>query len=1119
MKIKQKRVLFCSLKKPLLILMRTFIFLCFTAVFSFTPSTVISQNFKIKIEKSELLTVDQVFDLIKNQTDYKFLYQKGIFDNYPKVKVEKGIVLANDLLSKSLSKGNYIISVEADNTVLVKPNNSLAVQQKIAITGLVTDVSGIPLTGASILEKGTLNGVQSNFDGVFKMLVSNTDAIIVVSYLGYKTQEIAVESKKDFTIVLEEDSNELDEVVVVGYGSQRKELVTNAISKMDVSLEKLRPTLSPSQLLEGRIAGVQTSSSSGNLGAGESMRIRGTASLSASTEPLYVIDGVPITNPSASIFNLGENMSSLATLSLTDIESITVLKDAASAAIYGSRATNGVVVITTKRGKEGKSRLNINLNSGFSEFANPNRVKFADSDLYLEVLNEGINNFNEQNGYVIGDSDYEVNQQNPFEGLPDTDWLDLITQTGTFTNLDLSFSGGNKKTNFYLGGNYSDREGIIKTNKIKKLNAKATINHEMFPWLTVGTTTSANYLKNYRVPGADIGSTIIARAVEQRPYDRVYKPNGDYYVGGTNQLRRHNPIQILNEQDAYVDNLRFLGNYYVEAKLAKNLSWKTSFNADALYTYDYVYYNENHPYGTGVGRITEYNRLITNVLTENILNYDAKIANLVDMSLMAGHSFQKIKSRNSKIDGRGYPSPSFSVTSVASEIFDAYGSNSEYALESYFGRATFSYQDKYIINSSLRTDGSSKFSKENRWAVFPSISFGWNIANEDFMKDSTTDLKFRASYGETGNQEGIGNYSYQPLISGGYNYGGESGIAVGSFGNEDLTWETTNQFDVGLDLGFWNGKVNMMFDYYVKKTNDLLYNSPIHTTSGTSAILSNVGSLENKGFEFSLNTHFNLGELQWNSQFNIATNKNQITSLNGEDGAISIGGNKALEVGKEIGSWYIFEMEGIYQYDGEVPQQLYDLGVRAGDVKWRDLDGNNVINDNDRVVMGSPTPDFYGGWNNTFKYKGFQLDVFTTFSYGNDVYATWKKNGTAMLGYTNAILEDYANNRWTGPGTSTEIPRAIWSYNNYNSYNSNRWLEDGSYLRLRTLTLSYNFKPEFLGLDNLRVYAQGDNLLLFTKYSGWDPEVNVDLDPRYLGEDNYSVPQPKTISVGVNIAL
>ena len=905
----------------------------------------------------------------------------------------------------------------------------------------------------------------------------------------------------------------------MGYGPQRRSLVTSAISKVQMNESNMRQVASPTQLLSGRVAGVTTSTGSGNLGSGERMVIRGSSSLSAGNEPLYVIDGIPITNTNANLVDFGEDMSSLATLNISDIESIEVLKDAASAAIYGSRANNGVIVITTKSGKEGKSEVHLNFNTGVTRFANVGKIKMADSGLYVRDFNEGVDNYNRQYGYKPGDSGFKKHIQNPFGTLPDTDWMDLILQTGTFYNGDVSFSGGNVKTRYYVGANYNHQTGVIRTNKMEKMNFKVKISHEFTPWLEVGANVSGNYIKNHQIPGANSGTTIIGRSIQQRPFDRPYKPNGDYYVGGTDELVFHNPMQILDEETAYIENMRYLGNFYATFKYKDKFAFKSSVNTDITQIYDYTYYNENHPYGKGVGRIVDYNRTIKNILVENFATYNDKFGDF-SLSAMLGHSFQKVTTRSAKLDGSGFPSPSFDVVGVASSL-DAYsGSLSNYAMESYFGRATFSYKDRYVLTATLRTDGSSKFARDNRWGWFPSVSLGWNISKENFMKDSDTELKFRVSYGKTGNQEGIGSYAYQALMSGGYNYGNGSGIAVSTFGNSDLTWEKADQFDAGFDITLFKGRVNIMADAYYKKTKDLLYSTPIHSTTGVTSIISNIGSMRNIGAELTINTHFNFGPLSWLSQFNIATNRNKLTELLGDDKPISIGANRALQVGKEVGAFYLFIMDGIYQYDGEVPAEQYAQGIRAGDVKWRDVDDNNLINDNDRQVIGSSNPYFSGGWNNTFRYKGVSLDVFFTYMYGNDVYAAWKIN-TSKLGHKNGVLAEEARNRWTGPGSTDLHPRSVSGDTN-NTRNSDRWLEDGSFLRLRSLTLSYTFPEKIsrrLAMKSLRVYFQGDNLWLATRYSGWDPEVSNNLDPRFMGVDNFSVPQPRMFCFGLNVTF
>ncbi|MDR0692042.1 MAG: TonB-dependent receptor [Prevotellaceae bacterium] len=1067
-------------------------------------------------------SLEKAIEKIQNETGHIFFYYDGIIDPNLKVTLKTKNLTLSQTLDRLFASTNNGYRLEGQQIFIFRRNdeksNAMPQQQirKITIKGTVVDENNLSVVGANIVEKETTNSTTTNVDGHFTLNNVTPGAIITISYIGFSGQAIVARENEEYHIRLEEESKTMDEIVIIGYGTQRRSLVTSAISKLTIDESTSRQVANPSQLLNGRIAGVTTFTGSGNLGSGERMSVRGMASISAGNEPLYVIDGVPITNDSGNLFNFGETMSSLATLNTSDIESIEILKDAASAAIYGSRATNGVIVITTKSGKEGRSDIQINVSTGFSKFPDIGKIKLADSELYIKDYNAGIDNYNKQYGLSIGDSGYKIHISNPFGNLPDTDWMDLITQTGTMFNIDASFSGGTKKTKYYIGTNYSTTEGIIVNNKMDKVNLKAKVSHELTPWLEVGTNNSGNYTKNFQVPGADLGSTVIGRAIEQRPFDRPYKPNGEYYIGGTDELTRHNIVQILNEQDAYLENFRFLGSYYAMLKYKDKLSWKYSFSADVNYTYDYTYYNENHPYGMGNGRLIDQSRLIKNFISENVINYNDKFKDF-SLSATLGHSFQKVTNRNAQVDGRGFPSSSFDVNSVASEILGS-TSMGVYAMESYFGRATLSYLDRYILTGTFRGDGSSKFAKDKRWGWFPSLSLGWNISNEKFMEGRDTEIKFRASYGKTGNQGGIGRYDYQALMAGGYNYMGNSGIAVSSFGNKELTWETADQYDLGFDITLFKGKVNMMIDVYQKNTKDLLYSMPIQATSGVTSIMSNIGTMRNRGLEFTINTHFTFGKFEWLSQFNIATNKNKITSLIDETAPISIGSNRALKVGEEMGAYYIFEMEGIYQYDGEVPKEQYDIGIRAGDVKWKDVDENGIINDNDRVMKGSANPDFFGGWNNTFRYKNLQFDVFLTYICGNDIYAPWMSVVT-HAGYHMAKLKEYAENAWTGPGSTNTYPRSMAGDVN-NIRNSDCWLKDGSFIRLRTLTLGYNFPNKIIepiGLKGLRVYCQVDNLFLLTKYPGWDPEISNSLDPRFIGVDKWTVPQPRTFMIGANI--
>ena len=991
------------------------------------------------------------------------------------------------------------------------------------IKGQVVDIEGEPIIGAAVLIKGTTKGTTTDFEGNFSLGNVTDGTILEISSIGYQTQNVTVGPQAILNIVLTEDSELIDEVVVVGYGTMRRSLVTSAISKVGVNEENMRTVASPTELLNGRIAGVTTMTGSGNLGSGERMQIRGASSLNAGNEPLYVIDGVPITNGNANLTNFGEDMSTLSMLNLSDIESIEVLKDAASAAIYGSRATNGVVLITTRSGAEGKSNFKVNLSTGLSQFPNIDKVRMVNSEQYVDAYNIGVDNYNKQFGLSMGDSGYKEHIVNPFGNLPDYDWMRAITQLGKFVNADISVAGGSKKTNYYVGASASTREGIIRTNSMDKINLSFKLNHKFNDWLEVGANNAASYVKNNQVPGHNSGAMIIGRAILQRPFDRPYAPDGSYFTGGTDALTYHNAIQILKEEISYIQNYRFIGSYYATLKFWQDkITFKNTVNTDVLALYDYTNYFSTHPYGEGVGLITDRNQTSVNYSIESVLNYnDAFINGDLTLNAMLGHSYYAYDYHNVTLQGKGFPSQSLDVVGLAAEVADYSGSAGAYRMESYFGRLSTSYKGRYILTATLRTDGSSKFAKDYRWGWFPSVSLGWNVSKEPFMESvEGMDLKFRMSYGKTGNQEGIGNYAYQPKLSAGYNYGNESGFAVSDFGNEHLTWEKADQYDVGLDMGFFNDRLTVIVDAYLKNTSDLLYSMPVHGTTGRTSMLTNIGSMQNKGIELTIGGSLDFGPVHWDSNFNISRNVNKVTSLLGDNEPVSIGSNRILQVGKSIGTFWIFKQEGLYQYDAEVPKPQYDQGVRAGDVKWHDSDGNGVIEDSDRLAMGSSDPKFFGGWNNTFSWKGLSLNVFLTYMYGNQVFMGQGANLT-RAGATRNVLAEYVENAWTGPGSTNTYPRIINGYS-FNQKNSDMLLQDGSFIRLRALTLAYNLPRKALDkmkMKGFRIYLQGDNLFLLTKYAGWDPEVSANLDPRFFGVDNLSVPQPRTYTFGVNLTF
>ena len=1088
--------------------------LIFLVLLLLTNITVMAQDINLQLDN---VSKQSVLEKIQKDYGYSFSISTSDVDISEKISISVRNAKIEDVLQQVFAGDDVTCKIDGKIISITKKEDIVA-NKPMTVSGVVVDADGMPVVGVAIILKGTSKGVSTDGEGKFTFVVSDDKTEIEFSCIGYQTllyKAGAVPS----VVTLHEDALFLDDVVVVGYGNQRREFVTNAITSFKPDEDNGRTALTPTELLQGRVAGVSVASSSGNLGTAERISIRGSSSLSASNSPLYVVDGIPLNNESGSLYNLGDDLSAMSVLNLTDIESIEILKDAASSAIYGSRATNGVILITTKQGREGRSDIKVNYSFGVSEFANRNRVQYADSDTWIAVYNEAIDNYNRQNGYTLGDASYVQHIRNPYNGLADTDWLDVITRLGMSHSADLSFAGGTSKTKAYIAANYNYQEGVIKTNDITKVNLKANISHQVAKWLNVGANMSGNFLKNNRVPGATIGSTIIGRAVEQRPFDRPFKPDGDYYLGGTDELSRHNPVQILSEERSYVDNYRFLGSLYAEATIIDGLKAKVSFNNDSGYTYDYLYYNANHPYKEDNGRVLDKNRFLISNLFEAFVTYDKTWGDFA-FGAMAGHSFQKTSMRTSSIDAQNFPSPSYNTVGVAANIAGVSGGMSEYAMESWYGRVNFAYKERYILNATMRADGSSRFAPDCRWGLFPSVSLGWNVSKEPFWPSAQTDLKFRLSYGKTGNQDGISNYGWQPLISGGANFMEQSGIAVSSKGNENLTWETADQYDFGFDLSFLKGKVNMIFDAYLKNTNNLLYSMPMHATSGQTSMLCNIGSMRNYGVEFTLNTHVDLGPVHWSSSFNITHNKNELTKLINDD-IVALGSNHALKVGEEIGSFYLLNFQGIYQYDGEVPQPLFDQGVRAGDMKYEDIDGNGNINDDDLVLVGSPNPDFSGGWNNTFSWNGLSLNVFFTYSYGADIYATWMQGPTRMGNYQ-ALLQDTCDNRWTGPGSTNKYPRAIYSYHAHNNRASTYYLTDGSFIKLKSVMLSYALPSKWtdaMKMKSARIFIQGENLALFSKYPGWDPEVCNSTDPSLYGNVQYAVPAPSIYKIGVNLTF
>lgn len=1061
----------------------------------------------------ENVPLKSILKSIESQTNLRFSYKSDLVDKINSVSVHMVKVPVTSVLDAVLPQNGLEYSMMDKNTITIsavkKPGN-------FKITGKVVDSEGEPIIGASVIVKGTSTGTSTDADGLFAINGVSAGKEVNVSFIGYKNASFAVKNGKyNYDITLTEDSKVMDEVVVIGYGTTTKRDVTAAMGtyKPDVAARK---ALSADDILQGRVAGVSITSASGVMGSKNRVSIRGIGSITAGNEPLYVIDGVPITNTGGDTGVWGaQSMNGLDDFNPADIESIQVLKDAASAAIYGSRATNGVILITTKQGKKNQNAtVTIDANVSFSNMARKNKLKMADTDLFLEVLNEAIDNYNIQTGSSVARMD------NPAPGKAATDWIDLVTRTGVSFNTNVAIAGGNNSTDYYISGSYKRNEGVIIDNSMNLYNLKSSINTDVKKWLSVGTTLSLSYNRNNRIPsGYSIGTSVITRAAEQRPWDDPVLPNGEWAWGGQ-QLANHNPVQAIKEEKVYLDNYRAMGNVYLLFNIIKNLTFKTTLAEDFNYKEEYIYYTNSHPYGNNVGRLYDARKSYSSTLWENVLNYSYKFDKGLNLAAMLGYSIQKDVNSTANQTGIGFPSPSFDVNSVAAEYDGVSTGKSTFLLQSFFGRLNFNYKDRYMLTATLRADGSSKFYKDNRYGWFPSVSAGWNVGEEPWWSFPQTDFKIRASYGRTGNQGGIGSYAYMAMASGGYNYNGNNGIGLSTAGNRNLKWEKAEQGDVGIDLAFFNYALTFSADAFIKDTKDLLYSKPTAATTGYTSQLCNIGSMRNRGLEFTIGGNARFGEFTWHCDFNISFIRNKLTALLDDNEILTTDSMHALKVGKPLGAFYMIKWLGIYQRDEDVPESFYKEGVRAGDCIYEDVNGDGVIDNNDRQFVGDANPNFSGGFNNTFQWKGLDLNIFFTFSQGNKLYELWT-GGLRMGNGTWPMTEAAALSRWTGEGSTNKAPRAIYGYTwNSTKYVNTRNLHDASYIRCRTISLGYTMPKKWMKaihVDNMRVYFQADNLFIITRWPFLDPEVNVSLDATQMGYDYLYLGQPRTFTIGANI--
>ena len=1017
--------------------------------------------------------------------------------------------------------------------------------QTNAINGRVSGSDGGALPGATIIERGTSNGVSTNADGAFSLSVQ-PGATLVISSVGYTAQTIAVGSQSVINVTLVASATQLNEAVVVGYGTQTKADVTGAIATVGSKEINNTPVLTFEQAIQGKASGVFIESGGGKLGQATKVRVRGTTSVSGDNQPLYVVDGIPVINDDLS--TNGAPTNPLTDLNPNDIASISILKDASASAIYGSRASNGVILITTKRGKSGATRFEIGYQTGLST---PTRLRsFLSATDYVALVRESANNADDlaqrsrtaPNSFTVfaesrlrrysaGNDDYK-------SGAVNTDWQKELQQRAPTSQYNLSASGGDEKTRFYIAGNYTDQNGIIRNNRFERMNARVNIDHKAADRLTLGLNLNLSRSLNKRIDNDNSFGTAY-QAVALSPITPVIDPRTQLPSGALNPATGlpntnfpvyYNPLLSLDNVRNVTTVYRTLGNVYAGLDLIKNLNFRSEVGIDLLFQ------NEDYKAGLLTARNTGFttngsgynnNSRSTRFTTNNFFTYRPTIGEQHTLEVVAGTAYEERRIDANQVQGQQFASDSYRLVGGAAVISGGTATSTRSALLSYFGRANYVFKNKYLVSVSARVDGSSRFSK--RYGVFSAGSVGWILTEEQFLKNQKvlSFLKPRFSYGQTGNQS-FTDFGYLPLYRPGA-YGGQATQRPFNIANPNLKWETTNQADLGLDFGFLDGRISGEVDAYQKKTNGLALNTNVPGTSGFTTFFQNVGDMENKGLEFLLTTRNAVGKFTWTTSFNAATNRNKVTNLGGQ---VINGGyiNQAVE-GQPIGVFYAQEYAGVDPKNGD---PIYWLNKKASDGATGLIDhstGTTAEYDKaSRVILGNPNPRWTGGVTNTLGYKGVELNFTFQGVFGNKVY-----NGAGQyesVGFANGFDNQTTDQlrRWQKPGDITDVPQARL-FSSVGIGNSSRFLSNADYVRLKTTTLSYTFPTAMLGsahLTNARIFLTGVNLLTFTKYKGADPEVNADYIASNIGQSNgnigqgndfYSAPQLRTYTVGVTVGF
>jgi TonB-linked SusC/RagA family outer membrane protein len=1001
-------------------------------------------------------------------------------------------------------------------------------QSTKTITGnVVMEANDEALPGISIIEKGTQNGTITNTEGNYSIDVDAAATHLIFSFVGMKTVETALDDRIVINISMQEDYIGLEEVVAIGYGSIKKSDMTGSVGSVRLDELKKNPVTSLDQSLQGRVAGVQIVQTSAQPGGSTHFRVRGMNSINAGNDPLYVIDGMMINSSGNLSWISAPVINPLSAINPSDIESIEILKDASATSIYGARGANGVVLITTKRGKAGKDNISFEAYYGVQKIAN--RIEVMNATDYAILFDEAGLNTAIEDGVP-----YTPKYPNPQTLGEGTNWQELIYRIAPTQNYQLSFSGGNKNTQYAISGNHFNQDGIIIGSDFKRYSFRTNLDHNIKDRLKVGTSFSLNKTQANTIGSATQAGFfpgVVNTSLTFSPALPVKDSTGQYTIKDPEaDSWMDNPVAVTREVRAIDNTFKFIGNAYMNYTIIKGLDLKVSIGLDE-YQNQQDYYNPDFTYsGSFNGGQARYSTSsFTRILNENTLNYSTKIDDH-KLDFLAGFSYQKTDTRSFIDIVTGFPDNRLGYYGIAIAanvplILTGFG---EEALISYFGRVNYGYKQKYLATLTHRIDGSSKFGPSKRFGHFPALALAWRVSSESFMENmpSIYYLKLRASIGTSGN-DAIPNFLYVPKITTTDYYFNNLGPAIGyiqeNVGNDDLKWETTRQIDFGLDLALVHGRISFSSDYYNKSTYDMLYNAEVPYTSGFSYAMINVGTMKNQGLEFTLNTVNLTGRFKWKTDASISFNQNEITDLNDNEETyvsddtykLKIGYWSIIAVGEELGSFYGLVSDGIWQTAEADEAALY--AAKPGDFKYVDQNSDYKYNEEDREILGSSQPDFFWSINNTLSFKGFELSFYFQGVHGNQILNSNRFELESGNGKANASIGML--NRWTPEKESNIYPRANQNADYLRM--SDRYLEDGSYVRLQLLTLAYDLPSGFsqkLKVKGARIYISGKNLLTFTDYTGFDPEVGrFGSSNIRQGYDLGGYPTAKTYLLGVSI--